>query len=87
MSEERGGLVVLSAAELEAMIEKAVKRAMNDNAGPPLVDKQGLAQLLHCSPTHVDHLRRKGMPSLKVGCVVRFEPAKVLAWLSENGAA
>ena len=87
MSNERAGMVVLSAAELEQVVEGAVRRALNDNAGPALVDKQAVAQLLSCSPTHVDHLRKLGLPSKKVGNLVRFEPAKVLAWFRDSGAA
>jgi hypothetical protein len=87
MKNERAGMVVLSAAELAEMVEGAVRRALNDNAGPALVDKQAVAQLLSCSPTHVDHLRKLGLPSKKVGNLVRFEPAKVLAWLRDSGAA
>jgi hypothetical protein len=43
-----------------------------------------MAQLLSCSPTHIDHLRKRGLPSVAVGKVVRFEPAKVLDWLREQ---
>lgn len=84
---ERGELVVMSKAELLELVASAVKRVLNDNAGPALVDKQAIAQLLHCSPTQVDHLRKKGLPSVKVGNLARFEPAKVLEWLRKDGAA
>jgi hypothetical protein len=87
MSDERGGLIVVSKDELRALVEDTMRRVLNDNAGPPLVDKQAIAQLLHCSPTQVDHLRKKGLPCVKAGNLVRFEPAKVLAWLHESGAA
>ena len=78
----------LTRAELEALVNRAVSAALYLRSSTPmLVDKQGLAQLLSCSPTHVDHLRKQGLPSKKVGNLVRFEPAKVLEWLRDAGVA
>lgn len=81
-------LFTMTRAELESLVGKAVSAALYlRSTEPVLVDKQALAQLLSCSPTHVDHLRKKGMPTIRLGGVVRFEPAKVLSWLRETGAA
>ena len=77
----------LTRKQLEALVIQAV-RAAQGNGPPPLVDRQEMARLLGCSPAHIDHLRKRGLPTVPVGqYLVRFEPAKVVAWLSEHGAA
>lgn len=75
--------VMLTSEQLEELLRKVV----NDNRLPLLVDKQQLAQQLGCSPAQVDALRRKGLPTIKVGSLARFEPAKVVLWLKERGVA
>lgn len=75
--------VMLTREQLEELLRKVV----NDNRLPVLVDKQQLAQQLGCSPAQVDLLRKKGLPTVKVGALARFEPAKVVAWLKELGGA
>lgn len=77
----------LTAFELECMVGRAVRQALTETPGPLLVDKQDVARQLNCSPAHVDHLRQRGLPIVKVGGLIRFEPARVLAWLREFGAA
>lgn len=85
----------LTSAQLSALIGKAVADALASNAANDapsrgeilLVDKQDLARLLGCSPAHIDHLRKRGMPWVPVGQMVRFEPPNVLAWLREQAAA
>jgi hypothetical protein len=84
---DNGHLFTMTRDELEELVDRAVSKALARGTEPPLVDKQALAQLLDCSPTHVDHLRKKGVPTVMVGNLVRFEPAKVLTWLRESGAA
>jgi phage terminase Nu1 subunit (DNA packaging protein) len=49
-----------------------------------LVDRNTLAQQLGCSLSHIDHMRKRGMPELKVGEVVRFEPQAVLDWIRKH---
>jgi hypothetical protein len=77
-------LVVIPAAQLYELIQRAVNQARTES--PVLVDKQDLARQLGCSAAHIDHLRKRGLPTVQVGQVVRFEPGKVLDWLRENGA-
>jgi hypothetical protein len=77
----------LTRAQLEELIAKAVCQAMDRGiGGPVLVDKQGLARAIGCSATHIDQMRRAGLPTVQVGQRVRFEPAKVVEWLREHGA-
>lgn len=71
----------MSRAEFQALVGSAVQQAMLSTSAPLLVDKQDLARQLGCSPAHIDHLRKRGLPTVPVGKVVRFEPAKVLEWL------
>lgn len=72
----------LTRSELEELVTRAVRAAQSSGSPEPaLVDKQDLARQLGCSAAHIDHLRKKGLPCVPVGRSVRFEPAKVLAWL------
>lgn len=81
MSDGRTGMVVMQADELEKLVEGAVRRALESASS--LVDKQELAQRLGCGASHVDALRKKGMPTVLVSPkVVRFEVDKVVAWLA-----
>ncbi len=78
----------LTRTQLENLVTRAVREAMQAGiVGPVLVDKQDLARQLGCSPSHVDHLRKQGMPWVPVGQVVRFEPVKVLEWLRARETA
>ena len=84
MKEERAGMVVLSAAELVEMMDGVVRKALAAN--DTLVDKHELAQKLGCCASHVDALRKRGMPTVHVSPkVVRFEPAKCIEWLATHG--
>lgn len=54
---------------------------------PALLDRPGLARALSCSERHVDALRRRGLPEVRLSATaVRFELGPVLAWLREHGA-
>lgn len=47
-----------------------------------LLTKKQVAELLHCSTSCVDQMRRKkGLPHFKVGILVRFRPADVQSWI------
>jgi hypothetical protein len=72
--------------ELAEMIRQACEGAMAA-ASALLVDRQGLARLLDCSPGQVDALRKRGLPTTMVGQLPRFEPARVIEWLRKDGAA
>lgn len=70
----------LTAGELGLIVARAVGEAMG-RSQELLVDKQVLAQRLGCSASHIDHLRKRGLPTVRIGQAVRFEPERVLEWL------
>lgn len=77
--------VTLTVGELRRLVTAAALDAVAGRSSVTLlVDKQDMARQLGCSASHIDHLRKKGLPSVQVGQVVRFEPAKVLDWLRER---
>lgn len=83
-----GPLFTMTRAELEGLVLRAVGVALSLRSTlPVLVDKQDMARQLGCSAAHIDHLRKRGLPTVSVGKVVRFEPAKVLEWLRAQDAA
>jgi hypothetical protein len=83
MAETR--IVVISVEELAAVVHKAVTSALAAHAGgPALLDKPLLGKKLCCSVAHIDALRRRGLPVVYVGDLVRFDLSAVLAWLREQ---
>lgn len=44
-----------------------------------------VARYVNCSERHVWNLRRSGLPSVKVGALVRFEPEAIKEWLRSGG--
>lgn len=75
-------MVLMSEEELAATMRKALGEALTAHGGGPLlVDKQALARQLDCSAAHIDNLRKRGLPAVRIGAAVRFEPARVLEWL------
>ncbi len=50
-----------------------------------LLTIEGLAAALHCTVRHIDNLRRQGLPSIRVGRLVRFELRQVLDFLAKHG--
>lgn len=50
-----------------------------------LLTVEGLAAALHCTVRHIDNLRRQGLPSIRVGRLVRFELRQVLDFLAAHG--
>lgn len=42
---------------------------------------QDLADFVGCSVRHVSNLRAAGLPTIRLGRMVRFEPDAVMAWL------
>lgn len=77
-------IVTMTRGELETMLERVAERVAARQA-PLLVDKQGLASRLECSASHIDVLRKRGLPTVLVGQAVRFEPEAVVAWLRARG--
>lgn len=75
-------VVTMTRGQLRELVREAARLA---NAPEPLlVSRTGLAERLGCSPSHIDGLRKRGLPTVMVGEAVRFEPPVVLAWLRKN---
>lgn len=51
---------------------------------PVMWTAREVARCARCSVRHVGHLRRMGLPCLKIGHMVRFEPEQVLAWMQAH---
>jgi hypothetical protein len=84
-------LVVLPVADLEALIERAVRRALEAQAAnaapePEWLDTKGVAALLGVHPRSVpQYVRRDGLPCKRLGPkTVRYERAAVLAWIASR---
>lgn len=80
-ADDEGPIVTMTRSELRGLVREAVAEAMGMASGPVLVDKAALAGRLGCSVTHVDSLRRRGMPTVLVGSAVRFEVERCVEWL------
>ena len=48
------------------------------------VDKRALAQYLGVSISKIDRMIVDGMPKLKIGYSVRFNPEEVVRWIQEH---
>jgi len=46
-----------------------------------------LARFIGCSERQVARLREEGLPCVRVGCLVRFVPSRVMAWLDGRQAS
>jgi hypothetical protein len=51
-----------------------------------LWDTRDVASFIGCSERQVARLRDEGLPCVRVGCLVRFVPARVMAWLDGRQA-
>ena len=81
-------LAVIPVDELKALVTEAVATALaaHDRA-PRLLTRDGLARALGCSANHVDHLRKRGLPEVRLGqAAVRFELGAVLEWIRRQPA-
>jgi hypothetical protein len=85
-NDDDGPVVTMTRREFGTLLRRAVQEE-RAHSGPVLMDKQGMAQHLGCSPAHIDHLRKKGLPSVSIGKVIRFEPDKVIEWLRSQSKA
>ena len=74
---------MLTPKELTVLIQSAISAALAEYEGSPvLLDRNGLAKALSCSASHVDNMRKRGLPCLYVGEAPRFEIKAVLGWLN-----
>ena len=53
---------------------------------PTYLSTSQLAEQLGCSERHICRLRERGLPCIRVGALVRFDPAEVRRWLGQHGA-
>ena len=44
-----------------------------------------LARFLCCTERHIYHLRERGLPTIRLGSLVRFDAAEALNWLARQG--
>jgi hypothetical protein len=73
---------MISPEDLKQLVSDAVAEALAAHDGKPaLLDRNALAKALTCSPSHVDNLRKQGLPTVLLGDSPRFILADVLAWL------
>jgi excisionase family DNA binding protein len=81
-------VVVLTSAELEALVERVVARAREREhpaSGAEVMTRAQVAELLHVEPHHVRTLVKRGMPAHRLGTQWRFRRGEVLAWLERQG--
>lgn len=51
----------------------------------PLTSKQAVCERLGITPRHLDHLvTTRRIPFIKVGGLIRFDPADIEAWIEAN---
>lgn len=81
-------VVVLSEEELEALLERAVRKAAPaassvDSAPPEVLTRKQAADLLQVDPHAIpDLVNDEGLPYAKLGREWRFLRSEVLAWMS-----
>jgi excisionase family DNA binding protein len=56
----------------------------NHESVAPLWTTKDLAKFLGCSERQIPRLRDEGLPAVHVGGLVRFIPARVMAWLDSR---
>ncbi len=55
------------------------------NGDPRLWTTTELARFLGCTERHIYHLRERGLPTIRLGTLVRFNPAEAVSWLERQG--
>lgn len=78
--------ILISLADLEAVIERAVARALDAHAPredePQWLTTREVAELIGVQPRSVPQLVKRGLPVRKIGPKTsRFERAAVVAWI------
>lgn len=53
----------------------------DEHAVAPLWATRDVAKFLGCSERQIPRLRDEGLPTVRVGGLVRFVPARMMAWL------
>ena len=52
---------------------------------PALLTTGELAERLGCSGRHICRMRKRGLPTVHIGALVRFDDAEVRQWLDAQG--
>lgn len=72
-------VAVIQTEQLKALVTEAVEEALAAHDGrPALLDRNALAHALSVSPSHVDVLRKRGLPTVRLGDAPRFDLVDVL---------
>lgn len=78
-------IITVTEEALATLVKQAVGQALSEHQGgetkPVLLDRERLAAALGCTASHVDTLRREGLPVVWLGQAPRFELQAVLDWL------
>lgn len=77
--------VLISPADLESLVERAVRRALEAQKPPESewLDTRGAAALLGIHPRSVPKYVARGLPCKRLGPkTVRYERAAVTAWIA-----
>jgi hypothetical protein len=81
-------LIMADSEELKKILKSALTEALSEYDGAPaLLDRNGLALKLGCSPGHIDNQRKIGMPFIMIGSAVRFDLKTVLEYLKNQSKA
>lgn len=86
MKTQSNSLVLIDPTELRKLLSEVVTEALSEHDGAPaLLDRNGLARKLGCSPGHIDNCRKVGLPYIMIGSSVRFDLKTVLEWTKNQG--
>lgn len=78
-------VVVADTDQLRTLVTEAVHAALAEAAkAPALLDRASLARALSCSPSTVDAMRKRGLPTVMIGDSPRFVLSEVVDWLRGN---
>lgn len=88
---DRIEIVTVPASELEALVERAVRKVAPASAEcepSEVMTREQVGKFLQVDPHHVTKLaRERGLPSHKLGSEWRFRRSEVLEWLSQQKGA
>jgi hypothetical protein len=79
----------LTTEQLIAVVKSAVAEALAESTPAPaptplLLDCNGLARALGCSPSKIDNLRKKGLPTERFGDSPAFDLVTVREWVRQQ---
>lgn len=88
---EPAPVIVLSPAQVEALVDRAVERALAargaSTEASEVLTRDEAAKLLHLTPPSLVRLvRDHGLPASKIGAEWRFRRSELLVWLKNQHA-